>query len=50
MGNPKIDPTDNTKKDPDEWVTDYDPMMAPRLRICKPCASRPAPPSYATTT
>jgi hypothetical protein len=26
MGNPKIDPTDNTKKDPDEWVTDYDPM------------------------
>jgi hypothetical protein len=26
MSNPKTEPTDNTKKDPDEWVSGDDPM------------------------
>jgi hypothetical protein len=26
MSNPKTEPTDNTKKDPEEWVSGDDPM------------------------
>jgi hypothetical protein len=30
MSNPKTDPTDNTTKDPNEWVSGDDHMTAPR--------------------
>jgi hypothetical protein len=31
MSIPKTDPTDNTKKDPDEWVSGDDPMTGAGL-------------------
>ena len=33
MSNPKTDPTDNTQKDPDQWVSGDDPMTAPKRPI-----------------
>jgi hypothetical protein len=33
MSIPKTDPADNTKKDPDEWVSGDDPMTGSRPRI-----------------
>ena len=50
MSNPKTDPTDNTKKDPDEWVSGDDPMTGAQASYLKPGASRPGPPSYTMTT
>ena len=35
MANPKTDPTDNTKKDPDEWVSGDDPMTGAQASYLK---------------
>jgi hypothetical protein len=35
MSNPKTEPTDNTKKDPDEWVSGDDPMTGAQATYLK---------------
>ena len=35
MSNLKTEPTDNTKKDPDEWVSGDDPMTAAQASYLK---------------
>jgi len=35
MRNPKSEPTDNTKKDPDEWVSGDDPMTGTQASYLK---------------
>jgi Protein of unknown function (DUF3072) len=35
MNNPKTEPTDNTKKDPDEWVSGDDPMTGAQAAYLK---------------
>ena len=35
MSNPKTVPTDNTKKDPDEWVSGDDPMTGAQASYLK---------------
>jgi len=35
MTNPKTEPTDNTKKDPDEWVSGDDPMTGAQASYLK---------------
>jgi hypothetical protein len=35
MSNPKTDPTDNTKKNPDEWVSGDDPMTGAQASYLK---------------
>ncbi|MCK1640352.1 DUF3072 domain-containing protein [Bradyrhizobium sp. 157] len=35
MSNPKNEPTDNTKKDPDEWVSGDDPMTGAQASYLK---------------
>ena len=35
MSIPKTDPTDNTKKDPDEWVSGDDPMTGAQASYLK---------------
>ena len=35
MSNPKTDPTDNTKKDPDEWISGDDPMIGAQASYLK---------------
>jgi hypothetical protein len=35
MSNPKTDPADNTKKDPDEWVSGDDPMTGAQASYLK---------------
>jgi hypothetical protein len=35
MSNPKTDPADNTKKDPDEWVSGDDPMTGAQATYLK---------------
>jgi hypothetical protein len=35
MSNPKTEPTDNTKKDPDEWVSSDDPMTGAQASYLK---------------
>jgi|RhiMetStandDraft_4_1073278.scaffolds.fasta_scaffold791425_1 hypothetical protein len=35
MSIPKTDPTDNTKKDPDEWVSGDDPMTGAQAAYLK---------------
>jgi hypothetical protein len=35
MSNSKTDPTDNTKKDPDEWVSGDDPMTGAQASYLK---------------
>ena len=35
MSNPKTEPTDNTKKDPDEWVSGDDPMTGAQASYLK---------------
>ncbi|KRR27654.1 DUF3072 domain-containing protein [Bradyrhizobium retamae] len=35
MSNPKPEPTDNTKKDPDEWVSGDDPMTGAQASYLK---------------
>lgn len=35
MSNPKNEPTDNTKKDPDEWLSGDDPMTGAQASYLK---------------
>jgi hypothetical protein len=35
MTDPKTDPTDNTQKDPDEWVSGDDPMTGAQASYIK---------------
>jgi Protein of unknown function (DUF3072) len=35
MSNPKTEPTDNTRKDPDEWVSGDDPMTGAQASYLK---------------
>ena len=35
MRNPKTDPTDNTQKNPDDWVSDDDPMTGAQASYLK---------------
>ena len=35
MSNPKTDPTDNTQKDPDQWVSGDDPMTGAQASYLK---------------
>jgi polyhydroxyalkanoate synthesis regulator phasin len=35
VSNPKTEPTDNTKKDPDEWVSGNDPMTGAQAAYLK---------------
>ena len=35
MSNPKTEPTDNIKKDPDEWVSGNDPMTGAQASYLK---------------
>jgi hypothetical protein len=35
MSNPKTEPTDNTRKDPDDWVSGDDPMMGAQMSYLK---------------
>jgi len=35
MSNPRTDPTDNTQKDPDQWVSGDDPMTGAQASYLK---------------
>jgi len=35
MSNPKTEPTDNTRKDPDQWVSGDDPMTGAQASYLK---------------
>ena len=35
MSNPKTEPTDNTRKDPDEWVSGDDPITGAQASYLK---------------
>lgn len=35
MSNPKAEPTDNAKKDPDEWLSSDDPMTGAQASYLK---------------
>jgi hypothetical protein len=35
MSNPKTEPTDNAKKDPDEWLSGNDPMTGAQASYLK---------------
>jgi hypothetical protein len=35
MSNPKIDPTDNTQKNPDDWISGDDPMTGAQASYLK---------------
>ena len=35
MSNPKTEPTDNAKKDPDEWLSGDDPMTGAQASYLK---------------
>ena len=35
MSNPKTEPTDNAKKDPDEWLSGEDPMTGAQASYLK---------------
>ena len=35
MSNPKAEPTDNAKKDPDEWLSGNDPMTGAQASYLK---------------
>jgi DUF3072 family protein len=35
MSNPKLEPTDNTQKDPDQWVSGDDPMTGAQASYLK---------------
>jgi hypothetical protein len=49
MSNPKTELTDNTQKDPEEWVSGDDPMTGAQASYLKRSASRQARPRCMTT-
>lgn len=47
MSNPKTEPTDNTRKDPDEWVSGDDPMTGAQASYLKTlCEQAGMPDAY----
>ena len=47
MSNPKTEPTDNTRKDPDEWVSGNDPMTGAQASYLKTlCEQADTPDAY----
>jgi hypothetical protein len=47
MSNPKTEPSDNTKKDPDEWVSGDDPMTGAQASYLKTlCEQAGTPEAY----
>jgi hypothetical protein len=47
MSNPKTEPTDNMKKDPDEWVSGDDPMTGAQASYLKTlCEQAGTPEAY----
>jgi hypothetical protein len=47
MSNPKTEPNDNTKKDPDEWVSGDDPMTGAQASYLKTlCEQAGTPEAY----
>ena len=47
MSNPKTEPTANTKKDPDEWVSGDDPMTGAQASYLKTlCEQAGTPEAY----
>ncbi|WKA28335.1 DUF3072 domain-containing protein [Bradyrhizobium roseum] len=47
MSHPKTEPTDNTKKDPDEWVSGDDPMTGAQASYLKTlCEQAGTPEAY----
>lgn len=47
MSNPKTEPTDNTQKDPDQWVSGDDPMTgAPASYLKTLCEQAGAPEAF----
>ena len=43
MSNPKIELTDNTQKDPDEWVSGDDPMTGTQASYLKTLCEQSTP-------
>jgi hypothetical protein len=47
MNNPKAEPTDNTRKDPDEWASGDDPMTGAQASYLKTlCEQAGTPEAY----
>ncbi len=47
MSNPKTEPTNNTQKDPDQWVSGNDPMTGAQASYLKTlCEQAGAPESF----
>jgi hypothetical protein len=47
MSNPKTEPTDTTRKDPDEWVSGDDPMTGAQASYLKTlCEQAGTPDAY----
>jgi len=47
MNNPKTEPTDNAKKDPDEWLSGNDPMTGAQASYLKTlCEQAGSPESF----
>ena len=47
MSNPKTEPTNNTQKDPDQWVSGNDPMTGAQASYLKTlCEQAGAPQSF----
>jgi hypothetical protein len=47
MSNPKTEPTDNTQKDPDQWVSGDDPMTGAQTSYLKTlCEQAGEPQAY----
>ena len=49
MSNPKTDTTDNTKKNPDEWVSGDDPMTGAQASYLKTLCEQAGSPELTTT-
>jgi Protein of unknown function (DUF3072) len=46
MSNPKTEPTDNTKKNPDEWVSGGDPMTGAQASYLKTLCEQAGSPEF----
>ena len=50
MSNPKTEPTDNAKKDPDEWLSGDDPMTGAQASYLKTLCEQAGTPERSMTT
>ena len=46
MSNPKTEPTDNTQKDPDDWVSGVDPMTGAQASYLKTLCEQAGTPEF----